>query len=227
MNLSAPARALVTVIRKHRLNYAKFTKAAHQARKHLNMKPPADRRTLPKLLTDAELRRFYETIDRADDLKHSILLRLLLYTGVRVAELCAMKITDVDLAAGKIFIDQGKGSKDRYVLFPQDFGLTLKAYLAGVPDNEYLFESNQKRQYSDSRIRQIVREYAATAGLTGVHPHLLRHQLLSFLTLHKLSDSQIQLISGHASKKSLERYQHISLEQTQGDYQDAVRRLGV
>jgi integrase len=227
MTLPAPARALVAIIRKHRLNYAKFTKAAHQARKHLKMKPLSGARKLPKLLTEAELRRFYETIDRADDLKHSILLRLLFYTAVRVSELCAMKIADVDLAAGKIFIDQGKGSKDRYVLFPQGFGLTLKAYLAGVPDNEYLFESNQRRRFSDSRIRQIVREYADAAGLVGVHPHLLRHQMLSFLTAQKLSDSQIQLISGHASKKSLERYQHISLEQTQGDYQDAVRRLGI
>jgi integrase len=227
MTLPAPARALVAVIRKHRLNYAKFTKAAHQARKHLKMKPPGDRRVLPKLLTDAELRRFYETIDRADNLRNAIMLRLLFYTGVRVSELCEMKISDVDLAASKIFIDQGKGSKDRYVLFPQDFALTLKAYLAGVPENEYLFESNQKRRFSDSRIRQIVREYSDAAGLTGVHPHLLRHQMLTFLTTQGLGDSQIQLISGHASKKSLERYQHVSLEHVAGDYQDAVRRLGI
>ena len=45
-----------------------------------------------------------------------------------------------------------------------------------------------------------------------VHPHLLRHQMLTFLTTKGLSDAQMQLISGHESKKSPEVYQHLSLE---------------
>jgi len=44
-----------------------------------------------------------------------------------------------------------------------------------------------------------------------IHPHLLRHQMLTWLTAQGLPDAQIQLISGHASKKSLEVYQHLSL----------------
>ncbi|WP_420594275.1 hypothetical protein [Deinococcus sp.] len=48
---------------------------------------------------------------------------------------------------------------------------------------------------------------------------------LTFLTGEKLSDAQIQLLSGHASKKSLEVYQHLSLEAVDGAYQQAVKRL--
>ncbi len=227
MKLSEPAREIVNTCRRFRLDYDALRKATQAARKHLGMKPSKGARKLPRLLTEAQLRAFYEAIDKANDLKHQILLRLLFYTAIRVAELCAIKVADVDVAAGKIFIDDGKGSKDRYVLFPADFRLVLKAYIESRRgEGEYLFESSHKRHYSTGRIRQIVREYAGAAGIKA-HPHLLRHQMLSFLTSSGLSDSQIQLISGHASKKSLERYQHLSLEHVSGDYQEAMRKVGI
>lgn len=228
MTLSPVARELASVIRRHKLTYAAFNKACHQARKACDMKPTKGARKLPQLLTEAQLRAFYAAIDKADNLKHRILLRLLFYTAVRVDELCAIKTTSVDLLACKIFIDDGKGSKDRYVLFPAGFGLALRAYIESQQaGNEYLFESNYRRRYSTRRIQQIVKEYAEAAGLARVHPHLLRHQMLTFLTGQGLADSQIQLISGHASKSSLERYQHMSLDHAQGDYQDALRKVGI
>ena len=54
--------------------------------------------------------------------------------------------------------------------------------------------------------------------------HLFRHQMLTYLTSKGLTDAQIQLISGHESKKSLEVYQHLSLESVDKAYQDAVQR---
>jgi integrase/recombinase XerD len=120
-------------------------------------------------------------------------------------------VEDVDLDACKIFIEQGKGSKDRYILFPESFGLILKAHLEANPESRYLFESRQRTRFSARRVQQIVSEYAAIAELLEhVHPHLLRHQMLTWLT-----DAQIQLISGHASKKSLEIYQHLLLTQVE------------
>jgi site-specific recombinase XerD len=51
------------------------------------------------------------------------------------------------------------------------------------------------------------------AGITQpLHPHLFHHQMLTYLTSKGLTDTQIQLISGDESKKSLEVYQHLSLE---------------
>lgn len=228
MALHPVVREIVAIIRHHRLTYDTLRQYTHRARKHLGMKPPTGPRKLPKLLTEAQLHAFYGAIDRADDLKHQIMLRLLFYTAVRVSELCSIRVSDVDLTQGKIFIESGKGDKDRYVAFPQDFGLTLKAYIESRRgEGEYLFESSHKRAYSTRRVQQIVTEYATAAGLDRVHPHLLRHQMISFLTREGLADSQIQLISGHASKASLERYQHMTLEHVQEDYQTAVRKVGI
>lgn len=51
--------------------------------------------------------------------------------------------------------------------------------------------------------------------------------MLSYLTAKGLSDAQIQLISGHESKKSLEVYQHLSLQSVEQSYQEAVRSVGI
>jgi integrase/recombinase XerD len=156
------------------------------------------------------------------------MLRLLFYTAVRVSELTSIRVEDVDLDASKIFIELGKGSKDRYILFPDSFRLILKSHLAANPANRYLFESRQRRKYSSRRVQQIVAAYAAAVGLPDrIHPHLLRHQMLTWLTAQGVPDAQIQLISGHASKKSLEVYQHLSLAQVEAGYQSAVRGLDI
>jgi integrase/recombinase XerD len=70
--------------------------------------------------------------------------------------------------------------------------------------------------------------YREEAGIPQpVHPHLFRHQMLTYLTARGLSDSQIQLIAGHESKKSLEVYQHLSLENVAPAYQEVVKALEV
>ena len=58
-------------------------------------------------------------------------------------------------------------------------------------------------------------------------PHLFRHQMLTYLTSKGLTDAQIQLISGHESKKSLEVYQHLSLKSVDKAYQDAVQSVRI
>lgn len=152
----------------------------------------------------------------------------MLYTAVRVSELVNIRVSDVDLDGCKIFIDNGKGSKDRYILFPADFRLALQTYMDAYPDNKFLFESRLNQPYTPRRIQQIVWQYADQAGVNhNVHPHLLRHQMLTFLTAQGLSDAKIQLISGHESRKSLEIYQHLSLEAVEAEYQKAVRSLEI
>lgn len=224
--LSPPARDLVTIIRRHRLNYDTFRVAAHAARAHLDIRQPSRGRRLPQVLPDTVLQSFYTTIDSAQNLQHQIMLRLLFYTAIRVSELTNITISGLDLPGCKIFIEQGKGAKDRYVLFPETFRLTLQAYVGSVPENEYLFESNRKKKYTTRRIQQIVKDYANAAGIElRVHPHIFRHQCLTHLTKGGLSDSQIQLISGHSSKESLEVYQHLSLKDVAADYQTAMKGI--
>ena len=221
-------RAIANLVRRARLDYEGFRRVCAQVRKEAGLRRPPRSRRLPRILPEAALQRFFETMQRSGNLQHEIMLRLLFYTAVRVSELASIRIEDIDLEGCKIFIDQGKGAKDRYILFPESFRLTLRTYLAAHPENRYLFESRQRTKYSTRRIEQIVAEHAAAAELPDrMQPHLLRHQMLTWLTAQGLPDSQIQLISGHASKKSLEVYQHLSLADVRTGYQRAVKGLEV
>lgn len=221
-------RAIANLVRRARVDYEAFRRVCAQVRKEIGLRRPRRSRRLPRILPEASLRRFYQEIDRAGKLQHQIMLRLLFYTAVRVSELVSIAVNDIDLDGCKIFVERGKGDKDRYILFPESFRLILKAHLAANPENRYLFESRQRTKFSTRRVQQVVAHYAELAELPErIHPHLLRHQMLTFLTAHGLPDSQIQLISGHASKKSLETYQHLSLAHVEPGYQRAVKELPV
>jgi integrase/recombinase XerD len=221
-------KKMVRIARQHRLNYDDFVYVCQQVRLKLKLKKPKKERRLPELLSAPELKKFFRTVEKCGDLQHELLLKLLLYTAVRVSELVNMRVQDVHVDDCKIFIDSGKGKKDRYILFPSSFQLALRTYLDSHSDNVYLFESRLNQPYTARRIQQIVRMYADEARLNRtVHPHLLRHQMLTFLTGQGLSDAKIQLLSGHENRKSLELYQHLSLESVENEYQQAVRNLGV
>jgi hypothetical protein len=139
-----------------------------------------------------------------------------------------IKVSDVDLGGCKIFIEEAKGTKDRYILFPASFRLVLRSHLQANPKNRYLFETSRCGPFTPRRIQQIVQSYWEQAGITQpVHPHLFRHQMITYLTSRGLLDAQIQLISGHESKKSLEVYQHLSLKAVESAYREAVRSIGI
>src|SRR5208282_1966744 len=209
------------------LGYDDFIYISQQARKKLGLRRGRKERRLPQLLADADLKRFFRAIQDCGDVQHEILLKLLFYTAVRVSELVHIEVGDVDLDACKIFVNRGKGAKDRYILFPASFRLVLKSHLHAAPRNRYLFETRRFGPFTTRRIQQIVRGYREKAGITQpLHPHLFRHQMLTYLTSKGLTDAQIQLISGHESKKSLEVYQHLSLESVDEAYQDAVQSVG-
>lgn len=60
-----------------------------------------------------------------DNFQHELVLKLLFFTGVRNQELVNIRVVDIYLNEDKIFIEKGKGGKDRHVIFNQDFKITL------------------------------------------------------------------------------------------------------
>jgi site-specific recombinase XerD len=219
---------IVRIARRERLSYADFLYVCQQARRKLGLRKPTKERKLPQLLPETDLKRFFRIIQECGDLHHEIMLKLLFYTAVRVSELVGIRVEDVDTQQCKIFINRGKGGKDRYILFPESFRLVLRSHLQANPKNRYLFESRRCTPFTSRRVQQIVQGYRDRSGIAQhVHPHLFRHQMLTYLTAQGLSDAQIQLISGHESKKSLEVYQHLSLDTVEPAYQKAVASIGL
>jgi integrase/recombinase XerD len=108
---SAAIAQIVRIARKERLTYDEFIYCCRRARRALGLHKPKAIQTLPRLLSDADLKRFFTTIQSCGVLQHEIMLKLLFFTAVRVSELVHIRVADVDTAQCKIFIDQGKGSE--------------------------------------------------------------------------------------------------------------------
>ncbi len=157
---------------------------------------------------------------------HMVMLKLILFTGIRNEELVNLTLKDVDLDSMPIRISHGKGDKDRYVLFPPYFRGELAQYVSIQKEKGavYLLESNRMSKFTTRWIREIVKKYAKKAGITKqIHPHLFRHQLLTYLTSKGIVDAKIQLISGHKNRESLSIYQDLSLSDIEKEYWDAMK----
>lgn len=217
---------IVRIVRKAGLDYEGWRYVAKKVRQACDLRPANKGRKLPRVLSADEFRRFYQIVDRAEDVQHSLMLRLLFYTGVRVSELCRIEVADLDLENCKIFVNQGKGSKDRYVLFGKTFATALRTHIAAHPHNRYLFQTKRATKFSTRRVEQIVKKYAEEAGVRCT-PHSFRHQCITFLTKTSgLADAELQLITGHSQRSSLQIYQHIAVDGQLADrYQQAMKEV--
>ena len=216
---------LARIVRRAGLDYEGWRYVAKQVRKECALRPAKKGRRLPKVLNADDFRRFYETVDKADDVQHSIMLRLLFQTAVRVSELCGIQIGDIDIENHKIRINSGKGDKDRFVLFGKTFATALRTHIAAHPNNRWLFQTRRNTKYTTRRVQQIVKDYADKAAVKAT-PHTFRHQAITWLTRHSgLADAELQLITGHARRETLAIYQHVALDgELEAKYQEAMKK---
>ena len=214
------------IVRKQGLDYDSWRYVAKKVRQVCDLRPEKKGRRLPRVLTTDEFRRFYQIVDRAEDVQHALMLRLLFFTAVRVSELCNIGISDVDLEACKIRVNQGKGSKDRYVLFGKGFATALRTHISAHPHNRWLFQTQRHGKFSTRRVQQIVSHYAQEAGVRAT-PHTFRHQAITWLTRHSgLADAELQLITGHARRDTLAVYQHVALDgELESKYQTSMKEI--
>lgn len=213
------------IVRRAGLDYEGWRYIAKQVRKECALRPAKKGRRLPRILNADAFRAFYEAVDKADDVQHALMLRLLFQTAVRVSELCGIQVGDIDLENFKIRINGGKGDKDRFVLFGKSFATALRTHVAAHPNNRWLFQTRRNTKYTTRRVQQIVKLYAEQAGVTAT-PHTFRHQAITWLTRHSgMADAELQLITGHARRETLAIYQHVALDgDLEAKYQEAMKK---
>ena len=157
-----------------------------------------------------------------------VLIKTLIYTGVRVSECIKIKIEDIDLNLCQIKIIEGKGKKDRIVPFPRGFREVLAFHANTIRNNggTYLFESSWKKPYTDRGIRKILGSYSRMAGMSrSISPHKLRHFLFTWLKRNGIEDALIQPYSGHESRQSLELYSKLSIADAQETYSEIMQKF--
>ena len=174
---------------------------------------PKSRKRLPTVLSPEEVA---QLIDSARNLYHRTLLMTLYSTAMRRAELCRLKVRDIDSQRMMIRIDQGKGSRDRDVPLSPTLLETLRVYWRWMKPTTYLFPGTVRGVRADVPITPNVvwlacRQAAQVAGIRKrVSPHCLRHSCASHLLEAGADLRTIQVLLGHSRLEHTLVYLHLS-----------------
>jgi site-specific recombinase XerD len=179
---------------------------------------PKSRKRLPTVLSPEEVTRL---IDAACNLYHRTLLMTLYSTAVRRAELCRLKVQDIDSQRMMIRINQGKGGRDREVPLSPKLLQTLRVYFRWMRPTTFLFPGTVKGVRADVPITPNVvwlacRQAAQRAGITKrLSPHSLRHSCASHLLEAGADLRTIQVLLGHSRLEHTLIYLHLSRKHLQ------------
>jgi integrase/recombinase XerD len=174
---------------------------------------PKSRKRLPTVLSPEEVTRL---IDAACNLYHRTLLMTLYSTAVRRAELCRLKVQDIDSQRMMIRINQGKGGRDREVPLSPKLLETLRVYFRWMRPATFLFPGTMKGVRADLPISPntvwlACRQAAQRAGITKrLSPHSLRHSCASHLLEAGADLRTIQVLLGHSRLEHTLVYLHLS-----------------
>jgi integrase/recombinase XerC len=200
---------------------------------------PRRRRTLPRVLTPAEIERLLAAPegDEWPALRDRALLETLYSTGARVAEAAGLDLADLDLDEGTALL-RGKGRKERLAGLGRPCVAALTAYLAALPrttldrarkpaDVRAVFRNARGGRLTTRGMALLLAGHLAAAGLPAeVSPHTLRHSFATHLLEAGANLREVQELLGHRSIASTQIYTHLTLDRLMRVYEAAHPRSG-
>ncbi|CAM1333024.1 tyrosine-type recombinase/integrase [Tenacibaculum aestuariivivum] len=178
---------------------------------HINsfvLERPKRSKNLPSILSQQEV---ITLLKVTKNLKHRAILALLYSAGLRISELISLELLHIDVARRQLFIQNGKGRKDRYVILADSFLPLLKNYISTYVPKRFFVESPSGTRYSDSSVRKFLHTSTRLAGIKkNVTPHTLRHSYATHLLENGIGLRHIQELLGHAKPETTMIYTHVA-----------------
>ena len=179
---------------------------------------PKSGRRLPKALSVEQAVRLVEI--EADDVlaqRDRAMFELFYSSGLRLAELVALNVNDVDLREGSVTVT-GKGAKTRILPVGARARAAIEVWLSvrgplAPPGATALFLGRNGRRLGPRAVQQRLKQWAARQGLDiPVHPHMLRHSFASHLLESSGDLRAVQELLGHANLSTTQVYTHLDFQ---------------
>ncbi len=166
-------------------------------------------RKLPSVFSQQELRKLFQAPQR---LKQRVLLSLIYSAGLRVSEVCKLKLTDIDYDRKQLHIRESKNNKSRYVVLSDYISRGLKQYVLGAKPSIYLFNGRHKGDaLGHSVVQQTFRLAMQKAGIQKeACVHTLRHSFATHLLEQGVDIVTIKEQLGHAHIQTTMMYLHVA-----------------
>jgi integrase/recombinase XerD len=179
-------------------------------------------RRLPDVLTPERMRALVEAPAAEASalwMRDRAMLELMYGGGLRASEVCTLKVNDFHETLGSLVVT-GKGRKQRVVPIGVPAIEWTRRYLSELRpslaihvdrrDEYRLLLSNHGRPLTRVAVWQIVKRWAAAAGLSDVHPHVLRHSFATHLVGGGADLRVVQELLGHSSITTTQVYTHVT-----------------
>ena len=194
---------------------------------------PKKEQRLPAFFYEEELAALFSVGDGCSpkSLRNQALLELLYATGIRVSELVAISLRDIDNGLGIVKV-MGKGSKERYVPFGSFAMEALESYLA-VGRPSLMKDKNHQNVFVNLRgdpitargVRHVLNGMMEEAAIhRKIHPHMLRHSFATHMLSNGADMRTVQELLGHSQLSSTQVYTHITKEHLRKTYMNTHPR---
>jgi len=203
------------------LHYEEVLAIRNPVRKGCSLRLP---KPLPRYLTDEEVEKLFAQIKSRRD---RAMFMLMLRCGLRVAEVAALTIDSIEQQRRKLFIQNGKGGKDRVVYLSSDAFKALREYLKVRPasTNRLVFLSEKGgyrgKPISVRGIQKRIEYYRRKAGIAASCHHL-RHTMATQMLNVDADLATIQDLLGHSRITTTQRYCKVSNVKVERDYNKAM-----
>lgn len=218
------ARHLVTI--RHFFRFA-FTEGFIPEDPAINIQSPKFRQALPEFLSVQEVDRLLAQpdVNTTAGLRDKAMIELLYSTGLRVSELCGLKIADLQTEIGCLRCI-GKGNKERLVPVGrralevvQEYVKKSRPEILGDRTSPYLFTSRTGSAMNRIMFWKVLGAYGRKAGLRKtLSPHMLRHSFATHLLDRGADLRSVQMMLGHADIATTQIYTHVVEERLKQVY---------
>ena len=191
---------------------------------------------LPEILKNKEIMDMMNSIDQKTPmgLRNYLIVSILYGCGLRVSEMCALEISNLDFSNETIHI-HGKGDKDRIVIMYDELKEKLLKYISFERiellkkgdniESRYLSINNHGGNLTPRGVRVILNTIIDKMGETyKITPHMLRHSFATALLDNGADLRSVQELLGHSNLSTTQIYTHVSVEKMKGEYMAAHPR---
>ena len=167
----------------------------------------------PNSLTQAEQQSLLEAVQRDQNLRDLAIVKLLLYTGIRVGELCKLRWADIEIGSGKgvLLVRQLKSYRDKRIVLPPEVCAALLdlGYQTQAGSQAPVFVG-QRGGMTSTGVRDVLRRYGLRVGLENLNPQMLRVTCVTRLMEQGMDPGDIADLMGASAGMMLHYYGRLS-----------------
>jgi len=176
--------------------------------KKIEIQSAKNPKSLPVVLSRSEIEKILLSLVNT---KHRLILSLAYGSGLRVSEVVALKVQDLDFAEATLHIKRAKGQKDRITILPEKLINDFRNLTAGKAKNDFVFSSERGGKLTTRTAQNIFEKALRISGIKkSATFHSLRHSFATHLLENGVDVRYVQELLGHQNIRTTQRYTQVT-----------------